>query len=261
LYRRILVPLDGSELAERALRHAQTIIGENPMVSLVLLRVSEPRMTASYYLIGDAEDWMRVEEQSKKDAIQYLSEVADRMKSAGVTKVRKIVLTGQTDDQILNYLKHHRFDLVIMSIHSESEISYGLTASVAERVMSHSSIPVFIIRSPGLRRRKASSSNAPLVHIATAPNEAIAGMWAVILESNAIPCVLKSDNLRAAQYSLPQNQFQAIYVLEPAAEMAKRLLMPLDEAVCAHPSRYRPPWVSCIPLVVLWVFLCLIIAY
>jgi nucleotide-binding universal stress UspA family protein len=154
MYRRILVPLDGSELAERELKHAQAIIGENPLVTLVLLRVSEPLLTASYYLTGGAEVWMSVEEQAKKDAIQYLSGVADRVKSTGVTKVRTVVLTGQPDDQILNYLEHHRVDLVIMSTHGQSGVSRWLAGSVAERIMRHSSIPVLIIPPPGLRRRR-----------------------------------------------------------------------------------------------------------
>ena len=83
---------------------------------------------------------------------------------------------------------------------------------------------------------------AALVHVATAPNEAVAGMWAGILDSNGIPSVLKSDNFRAAQYSMPQNQFVAIHVLEPFSEAAKRLLVPFDEAVCNHPGPNLLPW-------------------
>ena len=63
-----------------------------------------------------------------------------------------------------------------------------------------------------------------IVHIATAPNEAIAGFWAGILEYNRIPCLLKTDNLRPAQYSLLFNQYHRIYVLKSAKTAAKRLL-------------------------------------
>jgi hypothetical protein len=89
-----------------------------------------------------------------------------------------------------------------------------------------------------------------MVYVATAPNEAIAGMWAGILESNGIQCVLKSDNLRAAQYSMPQNQFYTIHVLKPVSEIAKRLLLPFDEAVCNHPGPYLLP---------LWMRICWVI--
>lgn len=69
----------------------------------------------------------------------------------------------------------------------------------------------------------------PLVHIITAPNEAIASMWAGILEDNGIPCVLKSDNIRAAQYSLLYNQYQRIYVLQSMATEARNLLQPFEQ--------------------------------
>jgi predicted amidophosphoribosyltransferase len=39
-------------------------------------------------------------------------------------------------------------------------------------------------------------SNEPLVHVATAPNEAIAGMWAGILENNGIHCLIKGDDFK-----------------------------------------------------------------
>jgi hypothetical protein len=84
--------------------------------------------------------------------------------------------------------------------------------------------------------------SASLVRVATAPNEAVAGMWDGILESNGIPSVLKGANFRAAQYSMPQNQFVTIHVLEPMSEMAARLLRPLDEAACNHPGPNLLPW-------------------
>ncbi len=163
MYRRILVPLDGSDLAERALKHAQAIIGENPAATLILLRVTEPLLTAAYYLTGGADVWIGVEEKAAKDAAEYLTKVADRLKKAGVARVKTVVLEGQPDDQILDYLGHRRVDLVIMSTHGQGGVTRWLAGSVAERVMRHSSVPVLTVPPPGSRRggRRATRASSP----------------------------------------------------------------------------------------------------
>jgi nucleotide-binding universal stress UspA family protein len=154
MYRRILVPLDGSELAERALKHAETVIGENPTATLVLVRVTEPLLPASYILTGGADVWMDVEKRGMKEATDYLAKVAARLKDEGITKVKTVVLEGQPDDQILNYLEHRRVDLVVMSTHGQSGLSRWLAGSVTERVMRHSRVPVLTVPPPGSRRQR-----------------------------------------------------------------------------------------------------------
>ena len=76
---------------------------------------------------------------------------------------------------------------------------------------------------------KPVSQIESLVHVATAPNEAIAGMWAGILENNGILSVLKSSDFKSAQYSLLINQHFTIHVLEPKALKAKELLSPFED--------------------------------
>ena len=72
------------------------------------------------------------------------------------------------------------------------------------------------------------ASDEALVHVATAPNEPIAGMWAGILGDNGIPSVLKSCDFRSAQYSLLTNQHLTIHVLESKALQAEEILSPLE---------------------------------
>ena len=76
---------------------------------------------------------------------------------------------------------------------------------------------------------KREKYDEPLVHITTAPNEAIAGMWSGILEEHEIHCLLKGGNLRAAMYVLPYNLSYEIYVLASEAERAKEILAPFLE--------------------------------
>jgi len=68
--------------------------------------------------------------------------------------------------------------------------------------------------------------NDPLVHIATAPNEAVAGMWQGILSEQGIRSLVKGADLKAAMYALPFNLQCEILVLASDAERAKEILTP-----------------------------------
>jgi hypothetical protein len=77
--------------------------------------------------------------------------------------------------------------------------------------------------------KKPKEYDAPLTYIATAPNEAVANMWADILKEHGIRCLLKGGELRAAMYSLTYNQQYEIHVLDSQAKKAKRILAPFLE--------------------------------
>ena len=68
-----------------------------------------------------------------------------------------------------------------------------------------------------------------IVHIATAPNEMVANMWAGILEENGIRCMLKGMGLQASMYASPLAVPYEIYVLKSEAEKAKEILEPFLE--------------------------------
>jgi nucleotide-binding universal stress UspA family protein len=161
MYRRIVVPLDGSELSEHALKHARAIIGQNPRATLILLRVVEPLLPASYVMSGAAEYWTDALHKADRDADEYLAKMADSLKKEGITNIKSVVLKGQPGEEILNYLTKAKTDLVIMTTHGRSGIQRWLMGSVAERVMRHSAVPALIVPPPGVRigRRKASPSS------------------------------------------------------------------------------------------------------
>lgn len=79
-----------------------------------------------------------------------------------------------------------------------------------------------------LSRREIN--NEPLVHIATAPNEIVANMWAGILEEDGMRCLLKGGGLQAAMYASPLSVPYEIYVLESEAANATEILAPFIES-------------------------------
>jgi hypothetical protein len=73
---------------------------------------------------------------------------------------------------------------------------------------------------------KSEKGKEPLVHIANAPNEAVANIWKDILEDNHIHCLLRSKNLVSSMYTSPITLQYEVLVLASDAEKAKELLTP-----------------------------------
>ena len=72
-------------------------------------------------------------------------------------------------------------------------------------------------------------NDEPLVHIATAPNEPLARMWADVLEEHGIQALLKGQNLGGFAYIPSLITPYQIFVLESNAEQAKEILAPFTE--------------------------------
>lgn len=147
-YERIVVPLDGSDLAEQALPHALTL-ARALAIPLHLVRVVD---TSTISFIGPG---MAVEQASfaalleaiaseEQDAADYLAAVSQRLASSGVaisTKVRG----GPVVDEVLATLRPG--DLLIMTTHGRTGLARWFLGSVAEAVMRRATTPVLLIRS------------------------------------------------------------------------------------------------------------------
>jgi len=137
-YKRILVPLDGSELSECILEHVKVIATGCSVPEVILLRVTEP--IKHLYEMG--EDWHRdAEKRTEVAATEYLSQVAADLKQEGIA-AETTVIRGQAAEEILDYVKNNQVGLVMMSTHGSSGVSRWLVGSVADRVVRHSVAPV-----------------------------------------------------------------------------------------------------------------------
>jgi len=156
MYKRIMVPLDGSELAERVLPHLKALHSAFPEASAVLVRVVEPSpvifddtasisSTSREKMIADLK---RVEEKRKSDAAAYLDRVIQKMTSEE-EKFTSVVLGGRVADRLAEYIENQDIDLVIMATHGRSGISRWVRGSIAERVLSSSRVPVLMVRASG----------------------------------------------------------------------------------------------------------------
>lgn len=148
-FHNILVPLDGSELAEKALGPsvqlasalAQQAAADDPPVRLTLLRVAAPlTLMAADPILFDEMIRMSLDE-----AQAYLKATAKTI-SADPVIVETKVVSGSPADAIVYYVEENEIDLVIMSSHGRTGSSRWVYGSVAEKVMHHAPCATAIIR-------------------------------------------------------------------------------------------------------------------
>lgn len=151
MYKKILVPLDGSELAECALEHVRAIAKGCQVDKVVLLRVLEPVMGAPHDYVS-TEHVREVEDKLEADAKEYLDKVAGNLKKDGVSVETELVVNGEPAAKILEAAKRDKADLIIMSTHGRSGISSWVFGSVAERVVRHALVPVLMVVARSCRR-------------------------------------------------------------------------------------------------------------
>jgi nucleotide-binding universal stress UspA family protein len=148
MYRRIMVPLDGSELAECVLPHIEAI-AQLSKASVQLVHVIEPiELPTRGGIALSIDDLKQIESHTKNDAENYLCEIVERLKLAGI-KAHSKLLTGKAADSLIDYIHKSNFDLLIMATHGRSGISRWIWGSVAEKILHSSSIPVLLVRPPG----------------------------------------------------------------------------------------------------------------
>lgn len=136
---RILVPLDGSDLAEAALETAIDILTEHPATTLLLLRAAESIRVSG----GDP----RVDkDHAIREAECYLSGVAAGLRECGITRVRTTVWYGPAAPTIVEAAAVEKADLIILTSHGRGGIGRLIFGSVAESVLHGTRIPILLVR-------------------------------------------------------------------------------------------------------------------
>lgn len=149
MYKKIMVPLDGSPLAECVLPHVDAIAKGCAVKELILLRVVEPERI---YTVSDSSIDPNLaatrESERKKAAEEYLDEIANRISEMGlVCEVKAIV--GRVAERLVDYCTENGVDLIIIATHGRSGVTRWVRGSVADKILRSSTIPVMMVRAPG----------------------------------------------------------------------------------------------------------------
>ena len=141
MYKKILVPLDGSPLAEAVLPHAQAL-AKSEGAEIVLLSV--PVTPNLDYLSRTPGLATQIIEDAERETEAYLKTEVEKLTEEG-TKVTSVMREGPIPEMILMVAAEVHADVIAMSTHGRSGIQRWLMGSVADRVVHHAHIPVMLI--------------------------------------------------------------------------------------------------------------------
>jgi nucleotide-binding universal stress UspA family protein len=136
---KILVPLDGSRLAEGALRVAADLVKKSPSAALVLVRAAE---AVTLPIADPTEAQVKVVHEAES----YLDAVAARLKDEGITAVTTSVWYGPPAPTIIEAAEVSGADLIVMSTHGRSGLGRLILGSVAESVVRGTRTPIMLLR-------------------------------------------------------------------------------------------------------------------
>lgn len=144
MYKKMLVPLDGSELSECVLDHVRAIAKGCQVPEVVLLGVAESITHQVYYMIGTEKQLRDMQKETEKYVESYLSKAVDDLRKDDIA-VQTVVVSGRPAEEILDYANKNQVDLIIMSTHGRSGVSRWVLGSVTDRVVRNSKAPVLTI--------------------------------------------------------------------------------------------------------------------
>jgi len=153
MYKKIMVPLDGSELAECVMPHVEAITTGCKITRVVFVRVVNPvQLPASVPARGEfafsEKERQQLEEHRKQTADAYLKEIVENTRFEGA-QLSYEVLEGKVADTLAHWAEKNEVDLIVIASHGRSGISRWVMGSVADRVLRSACVPVLMIRAPG----------------------------------------------------------------------------------------------------------------
>ena len=159
MYQKIVVPLDGSKLAECVLPHVEMVAKGCHTETVILVTVTE-RITASSSVthLAQPPDMQPVlvpvlkvpviVGKKQKQGARYLKRIAKRLENNGVN-VETEVLLGNPADEITSFTEQTGASLICMASHGRSGPSRWAYGSVADKVFRSSCVPILMVRAPG----------------------------------------------------------------------------------------------------------------
>jgi nucleotide-binding universal stress UspA family protein len=142
MYKKILVPLDGSKTAEGVLPHAKALAYSEGAEIILLNVAANPALEFAFSDPSIAE---RAVEEQEAHSRKYTAEIERQLKADGF-KVSSILREGAAAEVILKVAEETRADVIAMSTHGRTGPARWLLGSVADRVVRSAHIPVMMVR-------------------------------------------------------------------------------------------------------------------
>jgi nucleotide-binding universal stress UspA family protein len=151
MYKKILVPLDGSQLAECSLNHVKKLFqdgsaGEVVLLNAVVVDLPWREMNVSEVGIHPPIDYRALVDASADKAKKYLAKVQSRLSAEGLKVMVEARESNSAASAITDYAQKNGVDLIVIATHGYSGMKKMLLGSVASKVLHESNVAVLLIR-------------------------------------------------------------------------------------------------------------------
>ncbi len=152
MFKKILVPLDGSKLAECILPYVEELVKGQNVKEVILFRVCEPPEVTADYPASMPASWEKhvrdITEGVQKQCSLYLGDIEKTLKNLGVNiKIESCL--GNAANEIVKCAEKNQVDLIVMASHGRTGVSRWTLGSVADKVFRCTCVPVLLVRAPG----------------------------------------------------------------------------------------------------------------
>jgi nucleotide-binding universal stress UspA family protein len=156
MYQKILVPLDGSELAECALNHVKKLFQDGPVGEVVLLNAVVIELPwrelgaggDAYPVTFDYGAFVKTFMDKSK---RYLAGVQSRLASEGIKVKTETIESNRPASTINDYAQKNGFDLIVIATHGYTGMKKMMLGSIALKVLHESNVPVLLVRPEACR--------------------------------------------------------------------------------------------------------------
>jgi nucleotide-binding universal stress UspA family protein len=152
MFQKIMVPLDGSKLAECVFGHLDALARGCQVRNITFVQAVEPAQNPTYAaestIASVANEIEELNKANKIAAEAYLKGLAPKFKYENVN-VQCELLTGSPADVLADYATKSQPDLILIATHGRSGPSRWVWGSVADRLLRAACVPVLMVRAPG----------------------------------------------------------------------------------------------------------------
>src|SRR5579872_961466 len=139
MFRTLVVPLDGSPLAERAIPYAIGLAQASHARLVLMQAIMRPPLVSL-----EGVDWERQQREAIDEGRQYLATMAESL-AGQVSGVMIATPYGRAVDKIVETIAEFDADGVVMATHGRTGFAHLLYGSVTEALLARSSVPVFVV--------------------------------------------------------------------------------------------------------------------
>lgn len=147
MYKRILIATDGSALSDKAVEHGLKLA--QALNTQVVVMTAVPRYKPAYYegsLVITEPDIRKIEKEWVRQGQALLSSVIEMASQKGLKAKSAVMKSDLIAEAIIAAARKHQCDLVVMASHGRKGLSRVLLGSETHAVLTHSHIPVLVLR-------------------------------------------------------------------------------------------------------------------